>query len=198
MSSIEDLARSAAAALALGGSPAPPELKALHRVLDSHLAAKFATANADTRLDARDEAVTRFVDAAATSTINHDSALPYLITIATHVMIDILRRQRVASRQLPLTAYSVNDGDDAIARLIDETATSEAIESLLKDLARRGDHVATRVVNTFLVIAEETGDAPSMRTVATEAGVSHTAVSKVFERLRLSLAEKFPNPGPRS
>lgn len=190
MTTLEERARAGAAAVARGDAPSVEELNALHRILDSHLAAKFATSTRDLRLDARDEAVVRFVAAASTSSVDHVSALAYLTTITTHTMIDLLRRDRVAQRRLRIAAEETAD-DEAIARLIEANATGQTIEDLLRHLAASGDYIATRVLNAFLYLAERDGESPSYRTVAVEAAVSHTAVGKVLARARTFLGDGF-------
>lgn len=193
----ESQAREAAARLALGDGA--PDLGAILRALDRHLAFRFSGTSPDLRAEARDEAIVRFLSALNErgEFVAADSALAYIRSIASNALIDMLRRERVAQRRLPAAAY-IPAGDDAISRFIDATATSDVIEALLTELAENGDRVATRVINAFLALAERDEREPTSREVAAESDVSHTAVAKVLSRLRTSLSIRFPEVGPRS
>ena len=193
----ESQAREAAARLALGDGAL--DLAAILRAIDRHLAFRFSGTSSDLRAEARDEAIVRFLSALNErgEFVAADSALAYIRSIASNALIDMLRRERVAQRRLPAAAY-IPAGDDAISRFIDATATSDVIEALLAELAENGDHVATRVINAFLALAEKHEREPTSREVAAESDVSHTAVAKVLSRLRTSLSIRFPEVGPRS
>lgn len=77
-----------------------------------------------------------------------------------------------------------SDEDDAIARLLESTATAATLSSALRAAATAGDTALVDVVAAWLDLAQELGYAPSSRQVAAEAVTSHTAVNVALRRLR--------------
>jgi RNA polymerase sigma factor (sigma-70 family) len=79
--------------------------------------------------------------------------------------------------------------DDVVARHLDIEATAQEVEETFARLAARGEHRASQVIARWLVLAEKTGDAPSLREAATEAGVSHDTVARYLDLFRGALLE---------
>lgn len=173
-----DLAATAGA-LAEGGAPDDAGYLALRLYL-VRLASRRSPPGQAEAEDVVDEALTRFLTAATAGRIDSTRALPYLITIVQNELIDRRRKRRNTVTEpfedRPMT-------DDAIARLVDSTATATILEAALALAARRGDHTCTRVINEWLREAEQQGSNPSSREVARRAGVSHVTVQHALHRL---------------
>lgn len=174
-----------AALLVEGQSPADADYAELRRYLIRLTTRRTSHGVAEAE-DIVDEALTRFLAAAARDSIDRSSALPYLIRIVQNEIIDRRRKRRNTVSEpfedRPLT-------DDAIARLVESTATATVLEAALTLAARDGDAVCTCVVNEWLREAEQQGAKPSSREVARRAGVSHVTVQKALRRLRRYVQE---------
>lgn len=117
----------------------------------------------------------------------------YLTRLAQNRAVDELRRSR--RRDLTLTsATELPSDDDAIAALLEASATADAIRRAMRAAVEAEDHLALRVVSTWLDAADELGDAPPSREVARRAGVSHTSVNRALKRFR----SYFPDGGART
>jgi DNA-directed RNA polymerase specialized sigma24 family protein len=109
----------------------------------------------------------------------------YLMRLARNHAID--RTRRAARRDIALSEElsAVLPGhDDAIAALLDATATTAAVRAAMRAAGQAGDRVARQVVRAWLDLAEEVGAAPSSREVGRRVGVSHTTVNHALERFK--------------
>jgi DNA-directed RNA polymerase specialized sigma24 family protein len=120
----------------------------------------------------------------------------YLFSAVRNRALDRLRHERrgqaVVARLEGGARYS--DDDDAVAALLERTATAEAVEFAMRAAGAADDRVAIRVVASWLELAEELGREPTSREVAPVAGVSHTSVNQALRRFRAY----FPADVPRT
>jgi DNA-directed RNA polymerase specialized sigma24 family protein len=114
----------------------------------------------------------------------------FLWVMARNAAMDRVRRARHGPRlsDAPEGPPDRPADDDAIARLLDRDASSEAVERALRAAVAGEDHLTVRVVAAWLDLAEERGEPPSSRDVAPRAGVSHTTVNHALARFRGYLA----------
>jgi RNA polymerase sigma factor (sigma-70 family) len=119
----------------------------------------------------------------------------YLTRLAQNRAVDELRRSRHRDVALPTErAAQLPSDDDAIAALLEANATADAIRRAMRAAVEAQDHLALRVVSTWLDAAEELGKSPPSREVARRAGVSHTSVNQALKRFR----SYFPAEGFRT
>jgi DNA-directed RNA polymerase specialized sigma24 family protein len=142
---------------------------------------------------AQDVAMTVIALGRGTGEVRNPAA--YLTQLARNRAVDEFRRSR--RRDLPLStelAAELPSDDDAIAALLDASATADAIRRGMRAAVEAQDHLALRVVSTWLDAADELGTAPPSREVARRAGVSHTSVNQALKRFR----SYFPDEGART
>jgi DNA-directed RNA polymerase specialized sigma24 family protein len=119
----------------------------------------------------------------------------YLTRLAQNRAVDELRRSRHRDVMLPTErAAQLPSDDDAIAALLEANATADAIRRAMRAAIEAQDHLALRVVSTWLDAADELGKPPPSREVARRAGVSHTSVNQALKRFR----SYFPAEGSRT
>lgn len=179
-------ARATAAAFARGDGVSNEAYQSLRSHLSGFVGREFPAFDVDFRWDVVDAAIEKFLRACRQGRVRPVTALAYLRQVVRNTGLDRVRSSR-GDQSLDVLD-GVADGDDAVARLVDAHADARTVEAILADAARNGDHIATRVINAYLNLAELLGSAPSNRTVATEAGVSHTTVQKVLNKLKAQLS----------
>lgn len=109
----------------------------------------------------------------------------YLTRLARNRAIDQIRRSSRDDAELsPELAHSLPSRDDAIAALLDASATAARIRAAMQTADRLGDHLALETVRLWLDMADKTGEPPSSRDIATKARVSHTAINQALRRFR--------------
>lgn len=169
-----------ASELAAGKTPTALEYDRLRAHLCRHICQQFSADRAEAE-DMVDEALTRFVTAAAAGRVQQETALPYLRRIVKNEAIDRARKRRDDLVE-SLAEYPAND--DSIARLVDSTASAALVEAALMLAARRKDTGCTAVANEWLREAARQGMSPSSREVARRVNTSHVTVQKALRRLR--------------
>jgi RNA polymerase sigma factor (sigma-70 family) len=119
----------------------------------------------------------------------------YLMRLAHNRAVDELRRSRRKDVAIPIErAAQLRSEDDAIAALLEASATADAIRRAMRRAIDAQDHLALRVVSTWLDAADELGKPPPSREVARRAGVSHTSVNQALRRFR----SYFPDEGAQT
>lgn len=112
----------------------------------------------------------------------------YFLIIARRVAIDRFRRPQ----------FDVNwSGDSELLTLADEgvaanfdaIATAESIRWALGKALEANDTTACQVVTVALNETQQFGEVPSHRAIASQLGISHTAVAKALSRFRAILME---------
>lgn len=125
----------------------------------------------------------------------------YFFWLARNRTIDALRRQR---RVESLSAWTDADGrslgenlparDDALAKMFEQQATASSIVEAKRLAAKAHDHLAIRVVDAWLRMAEATGEPPSSRDLEPVLRASHTSVLKAIRRFRGYLEQTWSSP----
>ena len=147
--------------------------------------------------DAAQDAILSLLEAASGERTRADIQNPaaYLTWLARNRAIDRLRgaAHRTSAPLEDRPAVPQGEDDDAIAALLDRSATADTVALAMRAALDAGDELAVRVVTAWLDAAEELGDAPSSRQVAVGAGVSHTTVNQALRRF----ASYFPTEPPQ-
>lgn len=152
--------------------------------LQAFLLARFPALGADELLDVVDESLERLLrESRRQGPLEYPGA--WLFRVASRQAIDRLRRDRGA----PLHDADALLEDDQLAALIDRNATRGVIEEGFRRAYRERDHVAVRVVSSWLDLATASGEAPPSRAVADLIGYSHTTVNEALARFRSYIAD---------
>lgn len=179
--SISAAARRLSASFASAGAEPPAgDHEQVRTALQTFLLAHFPTLGADELLDVVDETLARLLRASRDrgGPLEHPGA--WLFTVARRESIDRLRRDRSE----PLEIGDLIDDDDALAALIDRNASRTVIEGAFRHAYAASDHVAVRVVMTWLDTAQATGAEPSSRALGEQIGYSHTTINEALARFR--------------
>lgn len=109
----------------------------------------------------------------------------FLMRLARNRAIDRLRRSSREDVELsPELASAVPGHDDAIAALLDATATAASVQDAMRAADAAEDHSTLEIVRLWLDMADELDTSPTSREVADRAGVSHTSVNSALKRFR--------------
>lgn len=134
--------------------------------------------------DVVDEAIARMARALKTGAVDADkSPSGYLIVVLNSALADHFRK---TTDHLSLDSV-VMEGDDAIARLLDDLVDAALVRRALCRAAARRDMTAVKVVTAWLDLAAQNGNPPRSRDVAAVAQVSKTAVNDALRRYRADL-----------
>jgi RNA polymerase sigma factor (sigma-70 family) len=167
------------------GDPAaidPQDLETIIGMLRS-LMLRYGLSEADAADGAQEVALSVIALGRKTTEVRKPAA--YLTQLARNRAIDELRRSRRWDVALtPERAAQLPSDDDAIAALLQADATADAIRRAMRAAVEAQDHLAVRVVSTWLDAADELGEPPPSREVARRAGVSHTSVNQALKRFR--------------
>jgi DNA-directed RNA polymerase specialized sigma24 family protein len=123
----------------------------------------------------------------------------YVLTTARRVAYDHLRRQHptpvdpgdLSRLSPPHHRYD----DEAIAAMIDRTSDLSAVRAAMRRVVESRQLSTVRVVATWLDLACQTGEPPSLRDVAAKVGLSHTAVRRHWTRFRKCLLDAQQESG---
>lgn len=137
--------------------------------------------------DVADEAIAKFLSAQQQGRVHRRTALAYIRKIAKNETISRARRIRATS---PLEDDQEDVTDNAIALIITRGSDAQTVERILAEAAASGNRTRTRVLNTYLDIAQSLGRSPSSRQVALLAEVSHSTVQAVLRQLRKELEDE--------
>lgn len=116
----------------------------------------------------------------------------YLFWLARNRAVDTVRRHgRVDPHADPESAGSgrsairlFSESDDKLVRLLDREATARSVAAAMRAADSAGDHLALRVVDTWLRRAQATGEAPTSREIAPLVHGSHTSVNQALRRFK--------------
>lgn len=115
----------------------------------------------------------------------------YLGNLIKWVALDHIKAHargvRNSDREATLQITDQTLADDQVAGVINQSATASIIRSAMAITRGRGDHTAFRVVTAFLDLAQQTGQRPTNRTLATRLHLSHTGVANALERFATDL-----------
>jgi DNA-directed RNA polymerase specialized sigma24 family protein len=149
--------------------------------------------------DAAQDALLSLLEVASepdASQVEIQNPAAYLMWLARNRAIDRMRtaahRTSAPLDQRPDTPRGHDD--DAIASLLDRSATASSVAVAMRAALDAQDDIAVRVITAWLDSAEELGEAPPSRLVAERANVSHTTVNHALRRF----ASYFPSPDARS
>jgi DNA-directed RNA polymerase specialized sigma24 family protein len=173
-----DCARRLSAACSLDG--ASPESRDFERVrvdLIRSLLARFHFLGPDEIAEFADEAMERLVRESRRQGRELANPAGWLVTVAGNLAKDRLKRQD--PEPLP---HEDCVADTKAEKLLGHLEAKDSFDSAIATAIREGDDVAVRVVQVWLEMAEETGEAPSSRAVGTRCGYSHTTVQQALAR----------------
>jgi DNA-directed RNA polymerase specialized sigma24 family protein len=109
----------------------------------------------------------------------------FLNQLARNRTIDRLRRHGRRDAELsPEVAATTPSRDDAIAAMLDASATATLVRAGLTAASGAKDHLTVRVITAWLDLADERDEPPNSREVAVRAEVSHTSVNTALKRFR--------------
>lgn len=113
----------------------------------------------------------------------------WLRRVVVTTAVDYWRRSstRLDPSLEPLDPGTRLAADDNIARMLSELSSREQIVDVFRWAHRNNDHTTVTVLAEWLRLAEELGQSPSNREVASAAGVSHPTVAAVLVRVRTYL-----------
>jgi len=179
-------------------SVTPEQLQIVLDRLDATLRRSYGFGEADAA-DAAQDAILSLLESATRPRGSHadiQNPAAYLTWVARNRAIDRLRGSAHQTSAPLQDRPSVPRGhdDDAIAALLDRSATATSVAEAMRTALNMGDELAVRIVTAWLDEAQELGEAPTSRRVAVRAGVSHTTVNQALRRF----AAYFPSEGAPS
>lgn len=119
----------------------------------------------------------------------------FLMRMARNRAIDRLRRSSRQDVELsPEVASSVASRDDAIAALLDKTATAAGMQDAMRAADAAGDYSTLEIVRLWLDLADELNASPTSREVADRAGVTHPTVLNALNRFKAYFAADRGDP----
>lgn len=180
---VEQIRRS----IATGSGGSAAQLRRVHDGLRSIALVGFSSIQDDIE-DIVAETFLRFVAAVLGGHV--DPARPahlYLIQTARDVAAERPRREQPLGLDVPASR-----SDDAVSSLLQDAASSEAIDAAMAAARRNGDHGAAKVAAVWLVLAQDLGRAPSSSQAAEAAGISSTDVTDALTRFGRYIREAAP------
>jgi hypothetical protein len=115
------------------------------------------------------------------------NALAYLLAATRNAGINAQRIQGREAALRPTTDLEDHPASYRLDRLLEHMATAEELERALRVLVDTDDSLTVRIIVTWLELAEELGRPPSIRELATDAGVSDTLVASALDTFRRAL-----------
>jgi DNA-directed RNA polymerase specialized sigma24 family protein len=114
----------------------------------------------------------------------------YLRRLARNRAIDEVRRRYRTDVDLSEElARALPSHDDEISALLDATADAASVRAAIGTAAKAQDYLVLRVVSAWLDAADDLGESPSSREVASRAHTSHTSVNQALGRFRRYLQQ---------
>lgn len=173
-----------------------PDVEVLAGELRRRLLRRFPNGDEEDVHEAIREALNGFAKAAAEGRLElRGPVAGYLVASANRRMLNrIVRRPvSVAPRRMEQLASHKEtlQSDDAIASWLDQDASRATIQGALRRAVARKRFTVVRVVASWLDLAEGSGEAPTLREVGADVGLSHTSVRNGLEEFRSFLEQEL-------
>jgi DNA-directed RNA polymerase specialized sigma24 family protein len=166
------------------------EFEAALLMLKRYLSSRLPTVDQSDVDDIAAEVIAKMFQLATEGKLSQVSSDGYFYAMARNVALDRLRRMSIrplAAVPLGTLRDSLLSGDDDVAATFDALATAQSVQRALKLARTNDDQVAFKVVTVALDETERLGERPSNRAIASQLGISHTAVAKALARFRAYL-----------